>query len=488
MGGLDTEIGADDDERPDRGRPVRRDDRSAGRRGPSGCSARRATGSSGRSTPSATEWASRRCAELILEVAGGTLHPGVIDVGAARAAAAADHAAARPDRAGPRDRDRPRDGRADPARRWGWSRCGEPTGVARPFRPPSWRSDLEREIDLIEEVARIHGYEHIPEDRPVPLASAPRGARERVEARGPRRADRLRVRRGGHLQPRRRRAGRAARARRRPRRRSGSSIRAASARTPCGRAWSRACWPSAGTTRRTATPTPSCSRSPTSTCPGPAGRSPTSRPGWPWSPGATSRASRGSSRRCWRGSHRPATWRSGPSVPPLRPGPAGRAACVGEPTWAISARSTATGSTPSSCAGPARRPSWSSTSCSRPGRAGPTAPSRCRRSRPWSATSRWSSRGRSPGPSWPRGREQAAGPTLESIDYLDTFRGGNVPEGRQSVHFGLRFRHPERTLTGEEVERAVRAIVGACAARFDATLRVSEDCRHCRDGAIARGR
>ena len=49
------------------------------------------------------------------------------------------------------------------------------------FRPPSWRSDLEREIDLIEEVARIHGYEHIPEDRAVPLTSAPRGHRERVE-------------------------------------------------------------------------------------------------------------------------------------------------------------------------------------------------------------------------------------------------------------------------------------------------------------------
>ena len=33
--------------------------------------------------PERTEWASRRCAELILELAGGTLHPGVIDVGVA---------------------------------------------------------------------------------------------------------------------------------------------------------------------------------------------------------------------------------------------------------------------------------------------------------------------------------------------------------------------------------------------------------------------
>ena len=50
------------------------------------------------------------------------------------------------------------------------------------FRPPSWRNDLEREIDLIEEVARIHGYEHIPEDRPVAVSSSPRGLRERVES------------------------------------------------------------------------------------------------------------------------------------------------------------------------------------------------------------------------------------------------------------------------------------------------------------------
>ncbi|MCA9134298.1 MAG: hypothetical protein KDA45_14115, partial [Planctomycetales bacterium] len=35
--------------------------------------------------------------------------------------------------------------------------------------PPSWRGDLTREVDLIEEVARIHGYEKIPENVPVPL-------------------------------------------------------------------------------------------------------------------------------------------------------------------------------------------------------------------------------------------------------------------------------------------------------------------------------
>ena len=37
------------------------------------------------------------------------------------------------------------------------------------FVPPSWRRDLAREVDLVEEVARVHGYEKIPEDVLVPL-------------------------------------------------------------------------------------------------------------------------------------------------------------------------------------------------------------------------------------------------------------------------------------------------------------------------------
>jgi phenylalanyl-tRNA synthetase beta chain len=43
--------------------------------------------------------------------------------------------------------------------------------------PPSWRPDLTSEIDLIEEVARLHGYQHFPADlrpfRPSVLADAP---------------------------------------------------------------------------------------------------------------------------------------------------------------------------------------------------------------------------------------------------------------------------------------------------------------------------
>ena len=46
--------------------------------------------------------------------------------------------------------------------------------------PPSWRRDLTREIDLVEEVARIHGYDQIPEDVGVPMAPCHRSDEDRV--------------------------------------------------------------------------------------------------------------------------------------------------------------------------------------------------------------------------------------------------------------------------------------------------------------------
>ncbi len=130
--------------------------------------------------PEVTDWASRRACELILKVAGGTLHPGSIDIGQRRPEKPAIRL-----RLGQIERilgidvDRAKVVRILKA----LGLEEEPqNGLAVSFRPPSWRSDLEREIDLIEEVARIHGYEHIPEDRPVAVSSSPRGARERVES------------------------------------------------------------------------------------------------------------------------------------------------------------------------------------------------------------------------------------------------------------------------------------------------------------------
>ena len=129
--------------------------------------------------PERTEWASRRCAEIILETAGGTLHPGLIDIGAP--VSAREPILLRLDQI-PRVLGIAIDAEnvAKILRALGM----EPSGgdsASLSFLPPSWRADLDREIDLIEEVARIHGYEHIPENQPLPLARSARGSRERVE-------------------------------------------------------------------------------------------------------------------------------------------------------------------------------------------------------------------------------------------------------------------------------------------------------------------
>jgi phenylalanyl-tRNA synthetase beta chain len=130
------------------------------------------------------DWASRRCAELILELAGGELAAGVVDVGS---------------RPQPRDPILLRPSQlkrilgieVDPAvvRRILVAlgnvevEAKEADGTIALYLPPTWRRDLAREIDLIEEVARIYGYDKIPEDVSVPMAASSRPRQDRVVAR-----------------------------------------------------------------------------------------------------------------------------------------------------------------------------------------------------------------------------------------------------------------------------------------------------------------
>lgn len=131
--------------------------------------------------PEGVEWASRRACELILELAGGQLAAGAIDVGR------------QPPLREPvtlRIAQLPRilgiDVEAAEARRILTALgCQERTADAQRIVtvPPSWRRDLSREIDLIEEVARVHGYEKIPEDVVVPMSRSSRRAVDRVAER-----------------------------------------------------------------------------------------------------------------------------------------------------------------------------------------------------------------------------------------------------------------------------------------------------------------
>jgi phenylalanyl-tRNA synthetase beta chain len=66
---------------------------------------------------------------------------------------------------------------------------------------------------------------------------------------------------------------------------------------------------------------------------------------------------------------------------------------------------------------------------------------------------------------------QAAGDMLERAVLFDVFEGDPVPEGKRSLAFALDLRAPDRTLTDEEADRIVRAIAERLAADFEAELR-----------------
>ncbi len=130
--------------------------------------------------PQGVDWASRRCCELILEIAGGELASGVVDVG--REIAPREPIVLRLSQL-------PRvlgiEIPADEVRRIMTALgCEEVKAGGETIEtvPPSWRRDLTREIDLIEEAARIHGYDQIPEDVAVPMAPSHRSDQDRVFA------------------------------------------------------------------------------------------------------------------------------------------------------------------------------------------------------------------------------------------------------------------------------------------------------------------
>lgn len=124
------------------------------------------------------DWASRRCCELILELCGGELADGVIDVGPAPPAREPIVLRLRrvPQVLGI---DVPAEAMVRILSALG-CQVVERSAEAIAAVAPSWRRDLTREIDLIEEVARIWGYEKIPEDASVPMFPSHRTREDRV--------------------------------------------------------------------------------------------------------------------------------------------------------------------------------------------------------------------------------------------------------------------------------------------------------------------
>ncbi len=123
------------------------------------------------------DWASRRTAQLIVQVAGGRVAKGVVDVYPGKV-----------DRCSVTMR---------------LSRLNKLLGIDVPtetvlaiftdlgFEPtlsddivtcisPTWRSDIRREVDLIEEVARVHGYGKIPTRRQIQIEAVPVDPRQKL--------------------------------------------------------------------------------------------------------------------------------------------------------------------------------------------------------------------------------------------------------------------------------------------------------------------
>jgi phenylalanyl-tRNA synthetase beta chain len=133
--------------------------------------------------PLGPEYASRRCAELILQLAGGELLEGRVLAGteptSPREAITMRFAQCR--------RilgiEIPADECCRILKSLGLEEVGTSTPETGTFIPPSWRGDLTREVDLIEEVARVHGYEQIPDNELVPLCTSSKSRRDRVAER-----------------------------------------------------------------------------------------------------------------------------------------------------------------------------------------------------------------------------------------------------------------------------------------------------------------
>jgi phenylalanyl-tRNA synthetase beta chain len=65
----------------------------------------------------------------------------------------------------------------------------------------------------------------------------------------------------------------------------------------------------------------------------------------------------------------------------------------------------------------------------------------------------------------------AGAPSVDFVWIFDLFRGKNIPPGKKSLAFGIKYRLPDRTLTDDEVSNAHNRIIQALETKFSAQLR-----------------
>jgi len=67
--------------------------------------------------------------------------------------------------------------------------------------------------------------------------------------------------------------------------------------------------------------------------------------------------------------------------------------------------------------------------------------------------------------------EKQAGEFIQEVTLFDVYQGQGIETGRKSLAVGLTWQHPSRTLNDEEINNAIDAIVSALASEFSASLR-----------------
>jgi len=64
-----------------------------------------------------------------------------------------------------------------------------------------------------------------------------------------------------------------------------------------------------------------------------------------------------------------------------------------------------------------------------------------------------------------------AGENLTDLRIFDVYQGDAVAKGKKSVALGLTWQHPSRTLSDDDINSAIDAVVSALASKLSATLR-----------------
>jgi phenylalanyl-tRNA synthetase beta chain len=125
----------------------------------------------------AVDWASKRTAQLIIQAAGGRTARGVVDVYPGKTAAkTVIMRLSRLNKLLGIDVKVEKAAEILSALNFGPSVDGDLITCT----VPSWRSDVYREADLIEEVARVHGYNKIPTERKIKIEVVPVDSRHKI--------------------------------------------------------------------------------------------------------------------------------------------------------------------------------------------------------------------------------------------------------------------------------------------------------------------